>query len=103
MWLYDNQLIFGCSKQKKSHKKDFNKDLIKRFASAYEFYNRDINKFVLLLRKRVYPYEYIDSWGRFDETVLPNKKEFYSKLNLEDITLIIDMQREYIKNLIIKI
>ena len=27
----------------------------------------------------------MDSLERFDETVLPNKKEFYSKLNLEDI------------------
>ena len=27
----------------------------------------DINKFILLLRKRVYPYEYMGSWKRFDE------------------------------------
>ena len=28
----------------------------------------------------------MDSWERFDETSLPNKKNFYSELNLEDIT-----------------
>ena len=28
----------------------------------------------------------MDSWERFNETSLPNKKSFYSKLNLEDIT-----------------
>ena len=28
----------------------------------------------------------MDSWERFDETSLPNKKAFYSELNLEDIT-----------------
>ena len=28
----------------------------------------------------------MDSWERFDETRLPNKKAFYSELNLEDIT-----------------
>ena len=28
----------------------------------------------------------MDSWERFDDTMLPNKKEFYSNLNLEDIT-----------------
>ena len=39
-----------------------------------------------MLRKGVYPYEYMDSWERFDETSLPNKKAFYSELNLEDIT-----------------
>ena len=40
----------------------------------------------MLLRKGVYPYEYIDIWERFDETSLPEKKAFYSELHLEDIT-----------------
>ena len=57
-----------------------------RFANTYRFCNEDINKFILLLRKDVYPYEYMDSWERFYETALPNKKPFYSELNLEDIT-----------------
>ena len=28
----------------------------------------------------------MDSWDKFDETILPPKKEFYSELNLEDIS-----------------
>ena len=40
----------------------------------------------MLLRKEAYPYEYMDSLERFNETILPNKKVFYSKLYLEDIT-----------------
>ena len=28
----------------------------------------------------------MDSWERFNETTLPNKKVFYSQLYLEDIT-----------------
>ena len=40
----------------------------------------------MLLRKGVYPYEYMDSWERFNETSLPDKKAFYSELNSEDIT-----------------
>ena len=28
----------------------------------------------------------MDSWERFNETSLPDKKAFYSELNLEDIT-----------------
>ena len=48
--------------------------------------NGDINKFVLLLRKGVYLYEYTDSWERFNLTSLPDKESFYSKLNLEDLT-----------------
>ena len=40
----------------------------------------------MLLGKDVYPYEYIDSWKRVDETSLPNKEAFYSSLNMKDIT-----------------
>ena len=82
----DDQLIFRCFECKKNYEKDFNNELIKRFANIYEFCNEDINKFILLLRKGVYPYEYMDSWERFDETSLPNKEAFYSSLNMEDIT-----------------
>ena len=38
-----------------------------------------------MLRKGVYPYEYMDNWERFNETSLPNKKSFYSNLNMENI------------------
>ena len=82
----NHQLIFGCFDFKKNYKKDFNKELIKRFANIYEFCNEDINKFILLLRKGVYRYEYLNSWERFDEASLPDKEAFYSSLNTEDIT-----------------
>ena len=52
----------------------------------YKFCNGYLNKFVLLLRKGVYPYEYMDYWEKFNETLLPPKKDFYSELILEDIT-----------------
>ena len=39
----------------------------------------------MLLRKGVYLYEYMDDWEKFDETTLPEKEEFYSNLNMEDI------------------
>ena len=60
--------------------------LIKKFPNIHQFCNGDINKFVLLLRKGVYPYEYMNSRARFNETSLLDKKAFYSELNLEDIT-----------------
>ena len=86
MSIKDNQLIFNCFWCEKNYEKDFNKDLIKRFANIYRFCNKDLNKFILLLKKGVYPYEYTDNWETFDETLLPNKETFYSKLNIEDIT-----------------
>ena len=60
--------------------------LIKRFYNTYQLSDSNINKFKLLLRKAVYPYEYMDSWKRFNETELPSNDKFYSKLNLEDIS-----------------
>ena len=39
-----------------------------------------------LLRKGVYPYEYMDSWEKFDETSVPPKEAYYSKLNEEGIS-----------------
>ena len=86
MSIKDDQLIFRCFECRKNYKKNFNKKLIKKFANIYEFCNGDINKFNLLLRKGVYPCEYMDSREIFDEKSLPDKKEFYSSLNKEDIT-----------------
>ena len=60
--------------------------LIKRFYNTCQLCNNDINKFNLLLRKGIYPYEYMNSWKRFNETELPSKDNFYSTLNLEDIS-----------------
>ena len=38
----DEQLIFSSFECKKNYKKDFNKELIKRFANIHEFCNEDI-------------------------------------------------------------
>ena len=40
----------------------------------------------LILRKGVYPYDYMDSEDRFAETQLPPKEEFYSKIKNEHIS-----------------
>ena len=82
----DSILIFRCFKCKKNYKIDFVKELINKFSSIYDFCKGYINKFVLLLRIGVYPYEYMDSWNRFSEILLPDKKDFYSYLNMANIT-----------------
>ena len=57
----------------------------KRLTYTYKLYKHDINKFILLLQKCVYPYEYMDDWEKFNGTLLP-KKDFYIHLNMENIT-----------------
>ena len=61
-------------------------ELIEKFPITYQLCNKDHNKFMLLLRKGIYSYEYMDSWQRFDEESLPDKEYFYSELNNEGIT-----------------
>ena len=43
-------------------------------------------QFRLLLRKGVYPYEYMSSWDKFEETKLPPKEPFHSNLYMNDIS-----------------
>ena len=61
-------------------------ELIENFPSVYQFCNGDLHKLVLLLWKRLYPYEYMDNWEKFDETALAPKVAFYSNLSLDDIS-----------------
>ena len=53
-----------------------------------------LTSLILLLRKVVYPYEYMDDWEKFNETSLPEKEDFDSHLNMEDI---IDAYYEHAK------
>ena len=81
----NKKLLLKCFNFNACYRKKINKDLIKKFKNTYSFCNNDINKFVSLLRKGVYPYEYVDNWERFSEISLPSKEDFYSNLNMEDI------------------
>ena len=47
----NGKLLLKCFYCDSYYKKKFNKDLIKKFKNIYSFYNNDLNKFVLLLRK----------------------------------------------------
>ena len=78
----NEKLFLNCETY---YRKKTDKELIKRFASTYEFCNKDLNKFILLLRKGVYPYEYMDNWERFNEMSLPSKESLYNNLNMENI------------------
>ena len=51
---------------------------IDQFVNLMKYYSG--NQLSLLLRKGVYPYDYIDCMKKLDETSLPPKEAFYSKL-----------------------
>ena len=56
-----------------------------KFSNVYKYCGND-ECFRLMLRKGVYPYEYMTSWDSFNETQLPAKDAFYSNLYMEGIT-----------------
>ena len=68
----------------KNYWKKFHEDLKKRLANTYKYFNHETNKFVLLLQKGVYPYEYMDDCDKFNEASLREEKYLYSYLNMED-------------------
>ena len=68
--LKNNRLNYRCKECKETSTKSVN-ELIEKFPRMYKFCNGDLNKLVLLLRKGVYPYEYMGSWERFNETSSP--------------------------------
>ena len=77
---------YKCLSRNNDYSNKLDEELKKRFNNTYKFSNNDVNKFILSLKKVVYPYEYMGEWEKFNETTLPEKEEFYSNLNMEDIT-----------------
>ena len=82
----DDLIEYKCLRCNKNCQKKFDENLKKQFSNTYQFSIHDTNQFILLLRKIVYLYKYMDNCEKFNETSWPEKKDFYSHLNMEDIT-----------------
>ena len=81
----DDLIEYKCLCCNKNCQHKFDEKLKERFFKTCKFSNHD-NNIILLLRKGVYLYEYMDDWEKCNETLLPEKVNFYSHLNMKDIT-----------------
>ena len=62
------------------------KNLVRGGKKLFGFEDYSELQYDLLTRKGVYPYEYVNSWDRFEETQLPPISAFYSNLNMSSIS-----------------
>ena len=73
--LKNNRLIYRCKECKEEWKRPI-EGLIRKFLSLYQFCNGDLNIFILLLRKGVYPYEDMNNWENLMKLQYHLKKLF---------------------------
>ena len=62
---------------------------LKKFSLTVRYFTEkdySIDKIKLLLRKGVFPYDWTNSWDKFDKTSLPPRKDFYSLLSQQNIS-----------------
>ena len=62
------------------------KNLVSGGKNLFGFEDYSELQYDLLTRKGLYPYEYINSWDRFNKTQLPPIDAFYSNLNMSSIS-----------------
>ena len=62
------------------------KNLVRGGKKLFGFEDYSELQYDLLTRKGVYPYEYVNSWDRFNETQLPPISAFYSNPNMSSIS-----------------
>ena len=90
--LRHNSVKDKCLCCNNNYRTKFDKNLKKWFFNTYNFSNHDISKFILLTRKVVYSYEYMNDWKTLNEILLPEKGDFYS-ISAE----IMCTQKEFVK------
>ena len=94
-FMLGNHLVFLDSLQFMNSSLD---NLIKNLPDeAFKYTKQEFEKeqFNLMKQKGIYPYDHMDSFDRFNETQLPEKQDFYSILNNEQIS---DEQYKHAQN-----
>ena len=62
----DNLIKHKCLSCNKDYSNKLDKKLKMKFKNTFNFSNSDINKLIMLLRKGLYHYEYMDDWEKFN-------------------------------------
>ena len=70
--LRNNRLHYKCKECNNESYKSIN-GLNKNFPNTYLFSNGEVNNFFFSLRIGVYPYEYMNRWGKFSEKSILDK------------------------------
>ena len=61
-------------------------NLVKGGRKLIGFEDHSEEKYELLIRKGIYPFEFMSSWDKFEETQLPPVEAFYSSLNMTNVS-----------------
>ena len=69
----DNFIKYKCLSCNKDYSNKLKEKLKEQSKNTFKFSNNVINKLNLLLRKGVYPYEYMDDWEKFNEIKITEK------------------------------
>ena len=78
--------FIDCFKFMASRLDSLTSNLVKGGIKLFSFDDYNESQYNLLTRKGVYPYEYMLSWHCFEESQLPSIEEFYSSLNMTNIS-----------------
>ena len=80
IYFKEDLIEYKCLCCNNNYQQKFDEKLKELIFNTYKFSTHGNNKFILLLQKGLYPYEYMDDCERFNETSLPEKEDFYSHL-----------------------
>ena len=61
-------------------------NLVRRGIKLFGFEDYNESQYNLLTRKGIYPYEYMSSWDKFEESQLPSIEAIYSNLNMFNVS-----------------
>ena len=60
-------------------------NLARRGSKLFGFEGYSENQYELIIKKGIYPYEYMTDWDKFKEMKLPLREAFYCKLNMSGV------------------